>query len=148
MVTSLLVFLLVSISSLFMTFLLSGSRLNTRNLVKAEGRHALNQMEFMLRNALEITTNSSNQVCQTGMNRIALRSSDGRITEFRVQNGKIASNSASLTSETVQISSGPTFDCEEGVTGQGYVRISFELTKSVPDAVVTERFSSIVGLRN
>lgn len=147
-VTSLLVFLLISISALFMTFLLSGTKLNTRNLVKAEGRHALNQMEFMLRNALELTTNTGGQVCQPGMDRISLLSSDGFETEFRAQGGKIASNSANLTSETVQLVNGPTFDCETGATGEGYVRISFELSKTVPDAVVTERFSTIVSLRN
>lgn len=147
-VTSLLVFLLISISALFMTFMLSASRLNTRNTVKAEGRHALNQMEFMLRNALEISTNGNGQVCSTGMNRIALLSSDGFITEFSALDGKIASNSAKLTSESVQIVSGPTFDCEYGATGDGYVRITFELRKTIPDSVISERFSSIVSLRN
>jgi len=116
-VTSLLVFLLVSISSLFMTFILGSTKVNTRNLVKSEGRHALNQMEFIIRNSVELAANGAGQTCQIGMNRLALISKDGRQTEFRLLNGRIASdsaNTANLTSESVTISNGPTFEPTHG----------------------------------
>ena len=157
-VTSLMVILSLTVSSMFMTFLITNARTNTRNTLKVEGSYALSQMEFMLRNSYQLVDNQFTQVCQSSMDSIALESLDGGVTEFMLEddNGidKIASNSGVyLTSDTV-MAENLVFSCTEAYSGVRSVQIDFDLTKVVPSVTNTtneessQHFTSVVSLRN
>ncbi len=166
-VVSLTVMIMLTASALFMTFLISGSKATNIQLIKTEGEHALNQMAFMLRNSISLLPNSSDQTCESNMSEITFQSIDGRTTTFGSVNDtsdgnatKLASTSATtstsifLTSSSVQIVEGPTFDCAATADGSGpYVTISFKLRKGTPNLdrehdIVEETFTTGVSLRN
>jgi prepilin-type N-terminal cleavage/methylation domain-containing protein len=148
--TALTVILMLTVTALFMTFLLSNSRTNTQKAIKEEGIHAMSQMEFILRNARYIDVEST--PCITGMSTIDVISADGGLTTFRtITDGgvpKIASNSAFLTSGSVNVSNPPLrFNCS-GSLGNRRVKITFGLSKTSPDGNVNEVFESTVNIRN
>jgi len=157
-VTALMVILTLTVSAMFMTFMVTNARTNTKNTLKVEGSYALSQIEFMLRNSYKLVENSDTQVCQGNMDRIALESIDGGQTEFFLDTSvtppKIASNSGTyLTSDTVQVAN-LQFDCSERYSGERSVTIDFDLSKVVPSISNTtseessQHFSSVVSLRN
>lgn len=153
--TSLTVMLMLTITTLFMTFLIGNSKTNIRKKVKEEGLTALSQMEFIIKNAHYVEG-----TCSSGTS-IDITSLDGGTTTYRQQtvNGidKIASTSAStppvtkyLTSDSVNISD-LNFACT-GETGNRQITISFKLTKNAPtlgeESIIEEDFKSIVNMRN
>jgi prepilin-type N-terminal cleavage/methylation domain-containing protein len=166
-VTSLTVMIMLTASALFMTFLISGAKTANLQLIKQEGDHAMNQMAFLLRNAIALHPNAAvpPQTCASNMTQIVLESLDGGITTLGSANDttdndatKLASSSATqsqfLTSSAVQIVEGPTFDCTDVADGTGsYVTISFKLRKGTPNLdqardIVEETFTTGVSLRN
>jgi type IV pilus assembly protein PilW len=156
--------LLMTITALFMTFLVSGAKSNIKRTLIREGQYALSQMEFMLRNADTLKLNSAFKTCDPTMDRIAFYSRDGWSTEFlqATDNGvvKIASVGAQpppsfqpslpaqyLTSDSVSITNGPSFACNQ--TGSTvFVDISFTLTKTSTNGSASEDFKSRVQMRN
>lgn len=146
--TSLTVLLMLTITTMFMTFLIGNSKTNIRQTVKEEGLHALSQMEFIIRNARNY--DASFQACTTNRSTIRVVGLDGGLTIYSNTGGKIASNSARLTSDAVTLS-GLNFDCS-GDTGNRQVKITFTLTKAAPtlgaDSDIVESFESIVNMRN
>lgn len=158
-VTAITLIIMLTASVLFMTFLISNSKINSAQLVKQEGQHALQQMEFLLRNAIELLPNTADQECQVGMSEIKFRSIDGGITTLAKEddNGKdkIASNSGIyLTSQAVDITEGPTFDCTQDTDeSHPYIDITFTLRKGTPGVdqnrdIVEEKFSTSTTLRS
>lgn len=137
-VASLSVILMLATSTLFLSFLMGRTKVTALRQVKSEGQYAINQMEFLIRNALEVVpTAEYPEGCEPNMSSIAIRSIDGEITTFfaeedsRDNHVKIASNSGVyLTSNTVSVVGGPRFNCEEPAdrTAQ-HVTIWFELRK-------------------
>lgn len=157
-VTALMVILSLTVSAMFMTFLITNARTNTKNTLKVEGSYALSQMEFLLRNSYQLVQNSDSQVCQSSMDRIRLESIDGGQTEFYLETSedppRIASNSGVyLTSDAVMVEN-LQFSCTESYSGVRSVTIDFDLTKIVPSVTNNtneesrEHFSSVVSLRN
>ncbi len=157
-VTSLMVILSLTVSAMFMTFLVTNARTNTKNTLKIEGSYALSQMEFLLRNSYQVVENSDTQICQASMDKIKLESLDGGQTEFFLElNGtstKIASNSGMyITSDEVEAEN-LQFSCTESVSGGRSVKIDFDLNKVIPSVnntsaeESTQHFSTIVSLRN
>ncbi len=146
--TSLTVLLMLTITSMFMTFLVSNSKTNIRKDIKEEGLHAMSQIEFILKNAYYI--DETTYTCSTGMTQIEVISLDGGITNFSNQGGKIASNSATLTSSAVTLTN-LNFDCS-GPAGNRQVKVSFNLQKNAPtlsdDSSLTETFESTINIRN
>ena len=146
--TSLTVLIMLTITSMFMTFLVSNSKTNIKKIVKEEGLYAMSQMEFILKNAyyLDETTHT----CSADMDTIEVISLDGGVTTFTNQGGKIASNSAALTSDEVALS-GLSFDCSGAVSNRS-IKISFQLQKNAPtlsqDTSVLQTFESTVNIRN
>lgn len=157
-VTSLMVILSLTVSSMFMTFLITNARTNTKNTLKVEGSNALSQMEFMLRNSYQLTTNSSTQVCQSSMSSIALESLDGGVTEFMLEddNGvtKIASNSGVFLTSDAVMAQNLVFNCDTYGSDVRSVKIDFDLSKVVPSVSnttneeSTQHFTTVVSLRN
>ena len=164
-VVTLTVMLMLSASALFMTFLISGGKANTIQLVKNEGDHALNQMEFLLRNAIELQPNPASvpnpgQTCLTTMNAISFKSLDGGVTTLYAQTDtdnklKIASNSGIfLTSGNVTLTGQPTFSCATSSDDRiKYVTITFTLRKGTPGVdqardIVEQTFRTGVSIRS
>lgn len=161
-VVSLSVLLMLTASSLFMTFLIGNTKTTTTQLVKAEGEYALNQMEFLLRNAIELMPNSNDEICEPNMDEITLKSFDNGITTLMRETDpsdsnlvKIASNSGVyLTSGAVELTSGPVFNCSETPDGLSqYVTITFQLRKGTPGIdqprdIVVQDFLTSVNLRS
>ncbi len=164
-VTALMVVLSLTVSAMFMTFMVTNARTNTKNTLKIEGSYALAQMEFMLRNSYQLVENSSAQVCQSdadsvAMDSIAVESIDGGITEFSIETdgtvNKIASNSGNfLTSDAVTVvTDSLKFNCTESYNGVRSVKIDFDLSKVVPSVTnttneeSTQHFTTVVSLRN
>ncbi|HEX7017377.1 MAG TPA: type II secretion system protein [Patescibacteria group bacterium] len=158
-VTTLSIMLMLTAAALFTTFLISNNRTDSSQLVKSNGEYALGQMEFLLRNAIELLPNSQAETCTAGMTEITFRSvDDGTTTLFQEedQNGiaRIASNSGQfITSESVELVSGLTFDCVESPDKvQQYITISFTLQKAATsfgndEVDVQQTFTTGVNIR-
>lgn len=151
-VTGLSVMLLLTISSMFMTFLVSNSTTNMRKIINAEGNHALNQISFIIRNATSI-----NSPC-TGAttNSFSVDSIDGGTTVFQAtdDNGisRIASNSSLLTSSDVTLGGDAkagdqiAFSCTQ-TGGTRYVVVSFGLQHPEVETI-SDNFSAQILVRN
>ena len=153
-VVSLSIMLMLTASSLFLTFLVGNTRTTGSQLVKNEGRYAIQQLEFLLRNATELLPNSDDETCQAGMAELRFKSFDSGITTIFAENNKIASNSGVyLTSESVELTNGPVFDCamSDDKVSQ-FITVSFTLRKGTNDQantrdVAEETFRSSINIR-
>ena len=155
--TSLTVLLMLTITTLFMTFLVGNSKTNIRKSVKEEGLHALNQMEFNIKNARYVEGS-----CTENMTALSVVGIDGGVTVYStvqdvVENqqneqlvSKIASNNSRLTSEAVTLTA-LDFDCS-GDPGNRLVKVSFILEKNAPtlneDSTISEPFQATINMRN
>ncbi len=161
MVVTLSVVITVAATGLFFTTLIGNTRKELISQVKDQGDYAINQLEFLLRNAVSLAPDPlfpAASTCVGGMNRITFKSVDEGITTLFNDNGKIASQSAAsgqtiyLTTDDVTLT-GPTFNCSQASENFGtYVTISFSLQKDSPDynrpTPVQESFTTSVSLRN
>jgi prepilin-type N-terminal cleavage/methylation domain-containing protein len=158
--TSIAVMLLLSASAIFMTFLIGSAKNNLALRVKSEGSSALNQINFLLRNSLELET------CESNMTEITLTSVDnlqttlGTGTDPNDSRLKIASSGANgtfyLTSGQNNLTDSPPiiFNCVSNGNNR-FVDIIFSLhqggnsgaTQSDNENVV-QTFSTSVNLRN
>lgn len=158
-VVALTVIMLLTASALFMTFLISGAKVNSSQLVKYEGNYALTQIEFLLRNAIELVPNSLGNECEADMNEIKIRSIDGGETTIVVEDDggvdKIASNSGIyLTSAAVEIVDDITFDCSQNNDqSHPHINVYFTLRKGTPGIdqardIVEETFTASTTIRS
>jgi prepilin-type N-terminal cleavage/methylation domain-containing protein len=160
-VISVLVMMMLAASALFLSAVVGNTKTARVQSVKNEGKYALAQMEFLLRNAVQLLPNSAGQTCEAGMTEVFLRSFDNKTTRLYKQTDstdskdKIASNSGIyLTSGGVDITEGPTFDCaasDDGLTQ--YLTISFTLRKGsvsldATKDIVEETFQTGVNVRS
>lgn len=151
--TALTVMLMLTITTMFMTFLVGNSKTNIRKKVKEEGLYAISRIEFALKNAHYFDEGFA--ACTTGMNSIRVANLDETTTTFNEVTAdgvtKIASDTEILTSATVDSNSTLNFDCS-GTTGNRQVKVSFTLEKTVPtlgaDETISESFETIVNIRN
>lgn len=159
-VVSLSVMLMLAASALFFMFLIGNTKAGTEQRVKSEGEYALEQISFLLRNALELKDNSLGQKCELDMTEITFISLDGGQTTLLMETdpaddkNKIASNSGKyLTSGAVDLISGPEFDCVESTDGVSqHITTTFILRKGTPGIdeprdIVQETFTAGVNVR-
>lgn len=154
--TSLTVLLMLTITTMFMTFLLGNSKTNVRKAIKEEGLHAISRMEFIIKNAHYFDEEASN--CSPNQSTITIVGLDGGSTTYStVSDGgvnKIASTSATatthLTSSAVTLTN-LRFDCF-GEVGNRRIRIRFALDKDAPtlgtDSNISESFEATINMRN
>jgi type II secretory pathway pseudopilin PulG len=160
-IVTLSVMLMLAASSLFLTFLLGSTKVSRAQIVKNEGEHAMSQMEFLLRNAVQLIDNGDGQICEIGMDAITFESLDSGVTTLSLEEDpvdnieKIASNSGIyLTSGDIILSNGPIFDCSESDDKLAqYIGIRFTLRKGTPTLdeerdIVEQEFISGVGIRS
>ncbi len=165
-VTSLTVMLMLTATSVFLTFFISEAQTEVIGDITDEGDYAISQMEFLLRNAVELVPNVAGNVCHAGMTQLRLKSFDNEITTLGRRtdsNGDafIASNSARLTSDNVTLSDpadiplngNPVFRCRQSedktVTS---VETIFYLEKPAANfqdgsQINRERFNTTVTIR-
>lgn len=140
-------------SNLFFSILRGSTKTKILQLVKQNGDYTITVMSRMIRNAREISGN-----CQLGMTNLAIQNPDGHETEFScleigTTNGRIASNSARITSSDVKVDS-CSFTCVNGEVGVSPAAVTINFTLS--QAGVTTRleeqasvnFQTTISLRN
>jgi prepilin-type N-terminal cleavage/methylation domain-containing protein len=153
LVVSLAAMIMLTISSMLMTFLIGNAKTSTAQLVKREGDYTMGQIEFLLRNATALDE------CTTSDTSVTITSRDGGTTVLTQLTDtdnlkRVGSNSAYLTSQDITLVSGPTFNCTQSPDGAGtYVGVTFQLRKGSPSVdkardIVEQTFSSGVTIRN
>jgi type II secretory pathway pseudopilin PulG len=161
-VITLTIILTIAGMGLFFSSLYGNSKKAVLTVVKDEGDYALSQIEFLLRNSIQLVqdpADASAPICAPGMSKISFRSFDNNITTLTSSGGKIASKSASaaqpvfLTTDSVLLSTPPRFDCSQVAQNSGgYVKISFSLQKQGDSlgnpSPLLEDFVTSVQLRN
>lgn len=157
-VAALSIIIVLGASSLFFSSIITNTRKEILTTIKQEGDYALGQMEFLLRNAVNLEPNASGQTCTTGMSSIAFRSRDDGVTTLKVVGNQIASSSATktvyLTSPTAVTlnTATPIFNCQQTGGVGGYVTIRFSLSTQNTDYstpnTAAETFTTSVNLRS
>jgi len=154
-------------STIFFTTLRSAGKTKVLTTVKQNGDYTLSVMERLIRGSQEVVTNTDNKICESGMNYLKFKRADGSTIEFGcleegAANGRIASNSARLTSSKVKVDS-CSFDCScpavfPNCTAEGAkfypktVTIKFTLSQVGaavrPEEEATINFQTTVSTRN
>lgn len=166
-VVGILAIIAVIASNIFFTTLRSSGKTKVLTKVKENGDYALSVMERLVRDSQEVVTNTDNKICESGMNYIKLKRQDGSMMEFGcleegTANGRIASNSARLTSSEVKVDT-CVFDCScpaayPNCTSEGTkfypktVTIKFTLSQAAatvrPEEEASVNFQTTVSTRN
>lgn len=159
-VTTIVVLLLLSVSTVFMTFLISGARNNIMREIKAEGAEIIDKLEFTFRGASNLT--GPGLVCNA--NGLPIKTlADGETIlidvngtpiplEF-VDNGvsdrHIELNNQVLNS-TFVLSAPPQINCyRDATTQRTTVRITFTLSRDYEDVTTLQQtFTALIQLRN
>ncbi len=158
--TTLLVFLLMTAVTMFMTFLVSNAKTNVRHIIKGEGTAAISRMERLIRNAESLTIGS----CSAGGSpntSVRLKNFNDPVEyTISLSSGSIAYETPTATNESgleLLTSSATevtilTFKCY-GVTDENRrIEISFTLSSDADtinnSTPITENFRSTVQIRN
>jgi prepilin-type N-terminal cleavage/methylation domain-containing protein len=156
--TSLLVLLLMTATTLFMTFLVSNAKTNVRHTIKGEGNFALNRMEYLIRNAESL----SGVTCSSGgtTNSTATIQSFGSADMFvlrqpaaQIEYAKTDLSSTEFLTSTSTTTSSLRFTCYGAAkNGNRRIEITFTLAQDVNSVQTTtpisENFRSVVQIRN
>lgn len=141
--------LMLTVSSMFMTFMLSNARTNARRQLQAEGTAAINRIEFLIRNAdaKGVTCSSGKIEINRNSEVITITKTSNKLTE------KVGASAAvPLTTESVIVSSGPTFSCTtDAKSSSQYVVVTFSLSMdtSLNTAIsLAQEFQTRVQVRN
>lgn len=140
-------------STLFITVLKNANKTKVDQAVKQEGDYALLVMSRMIRNAREVVKDAP-YACEGSSSQIAIKNSDEGITVFSCQDDYLASNSARLTSDQVQVPACVSvFTCLSGTEFEpDQVTISFSLSDTLGSDRKEEQasldFATNVTVRN
>lgn len=164
-VAALTVLIMLTVTSMFMTFLITSQKASIEQRVKSEGESALSQMEFILRNSHKLVPNldgatTCNNDVDNPMTNIAVEGFDGYVTTLQTyppEEPKIASHSSAvndyyyLTSDETTLSN-LKFTCLTGAENSYYIGITFDLkigTGATADRqTALQSFQTGVTLRN
>ncbi len=163
----LLSILMTGATSLFLMNTRASIRTSIRQDIKEEGLFLMNQMEFILKNAAEVTTTQCNnasssiqikniqdQIVTITSNALASGPPTGTISidDPTYGNQRISSDSIDVQEHSTGT---PLFECITNSTGEKFVEIKFRLTRSseaaesdISETPVSEDFSRLVQLRN
>lgn len=144
--------ILLTASSILMTFFVSNSRTTLRRQIKAEGSRALSRIEFIARGAESCT--------QEGTDTITFTNVDGTGYKFYKNNDNLTmqklnadgSNSGSpenlLTNFVIAKAANFWLRCQTvALTTKQYADVRFDVT-SAETSTVSETFTSLTALRN
>lgn len=142
--TAITAIILLTASTVLMTFFLSNTRTNVRRQVKSEGTRALARIEHVARGA---------KSCSNSGSSLILTNLDDSTTSFYVD------STTNLIMQTPPLESlltdfvvtgSPTLLCQaDPTTGKQYVEINFNVTNNLSaTSAITETFTTFVVLRN
>lgn len=164
-VASLTVLIMLTVTSMFTTFLVASQKANLNQRLRAEGESALSKIEFTLLNSRRLVPNlDGSTTClndpDVPMTDIAVEGLDGYVTTLQTypeEEPKIASHSTAisdyyyLTSDETTLSN-LEFICLNGAEGSYYVGVSFDLTAGTGTTAnketSVESFQGGITLRN
>lgn len=138
--------LLLTASSLFMTFMIGNANTNARRQMSAEGTQMLGTLEYHIRNAKSAHCDNSST------KKLTLTKLDGSKAQACFDNPSLKFSSTTdncdseLNSEFVVVDSNQ-FTCTSSPNGKTTVKIEFSLGTS-EDSNITETFSRVIQLRN
>jgi type II secretory pathway pseudopilin PulG len=139
-VAGLSVMVMMTVTTMFLTFIVTSRKSNIKQKVHNEGEAALSKIEFILRNSQKLVAGLDgaticNNDSQTPMTNIAVQGLDGYVTTLQtypLSGGQLASYSTAiddyyyLTSEEVELSN-LRFVCLTGEENSYYVNVAFDL---------------------
>lgn len=137
----------VTAVGLFYQTLRGGSRAAYLKELDQNAALVINVLEGHIRNAREVSAVGASS-CPGTASTLSIIGLDGRVTQFSLTNGKVASNGGEISSSTITISN-LSFTClrNEGIPDQ--VTISFLAQYIINSTVVDQKtYTSTVGLRN
>lgn len=163
-VSTLVVLLMMTVTSLFMTFLVGNAQTNIRRQIKSEGNAMIDQLEYVFRNAKTIITSSgasidSGTICSnvagsdlniTDSNYLDISDLDGNTLRmnYNSTSKKITINSLDLNT-TYVIVNAPTIRCYGStISSKKSMEVIFTLQKEVDSTTFAEQFKTITQIRN
>lgn len=152
--------LLLTASSLFMTFMIGNAKTNARRQMSAEGTQMLGTLEYHIRNAQSAGVGASSPLdtCDgvprpyltlnnlKNVKKSACFSGNG-LYFFSDSHACSADASKKLNSDTVVLTGTQSFTCSKATNGKQTIKIDFTLGPN-EDTSITAPFSTIVQLRN
>lgn len=156
-VSTLSVLLLVTTTTMLITIIQGNTRTTIRKALDDEGDEALSQIEFFLKNSIEVIENTADQTCAENMDRIKILTLDQEPVEFRRSGNQLIIDKngsiSPLTSDNLNVQNEPAFDCFENQSGEKYAEISFTLERAVTggfqdDESISQEFSALIEFRN
>ncbi len=132
---------MITVSTIFMTFLLSNARTNARRVIQSDGNTALSQIEFEIRNAKAIGS------CPGGS--LTLTNNAGKVITFNTNaEGKIILTPEGATDQVLTantVASTLSFNC----VNSPQIKVSFRLNITDNfDNSLTQEFQTTVQVRN
>lgn len=164
-VAGLSVMLMMTVTTMFLTFIATSKKSSIKQKVHNEGESAITKIEFILRNSQKLVAGlDGSTICnndsQTPMSNLAVQGLDGYVTTLQtypIEDGQIASYSTAindyyyLTSEEVTLSN-LRFVCLTGEEDSYYVNVAFDLKigsgSSNDKETAIESFQTGITLRN
>ena len=132
---------MITVSTIFMTFLLSNARTNARRVIQSDGNTAMTQIEFEIRNAKSVTCSGGTTLHVTNGNNETL------IIEKNSSTSKLLIGTRVITSQTIVASTGgPTFTCNP-TNSQVKVKFGLNINDDFSHEL-TQNFESTVQVRN
>jgi prepilin-type N-terminal cleavage/methylation domain-containing protein len=155
--TTLLVLMLMTATTMFMTFLVSNAKTNVRHTIKGEGAAALSRMEFLIRNAESVTANcapgGTSNVSITIKNFGDSKTYTLSIVSDKIRYAATDGTSTELLNSTTTNAIAPAFfNCYGNTNSNRRIEISFAL-EATADTLnsgtsISESFRSTVQIRN
>lgn len=133
---------------LFYQALRGGGKAQALKELDQNAQLVINLMEFHIRNARDIVDVSGADCPATG-DSLSITGFDGLVTTYDLTaEGKIASNGAEISSQSVEVTN-LVFECTRQTGTPDQVMITFTVGYKVGTEVIDERdYTSVVGLRN
>lgn len=146
-VSGLSIMLMLAMSSLFMTFMVGNATTNMRKTVYFDGSYAINQMSFLIRNAISIDCTSS-RVTLTSIDMLETIFEKDAVSRVASKSAVHLNGSLNLTGDEVEVTS-LNFTCPTP-SGIKYIGIDLQLKhkSSSGTSAVIEDFKTQVLVRN
>lgn len=139
--------ILLSATTILMTFFLSNTRSTVRRQIKAEGNRALSRMEFVIREG---------ESCSSNADELIIVDLQGNTTTFSKSEvaGNITMTPPTPSEKLISAFSLPATSAQTELScitenNKQYVQVDFTVTNNAGSTTaITERFSSFTVLRN
>lgn len=156
-VSTLSALLLFTTTTMLITIIQGNTRTTIRKALDDQGDEAMAQIEFVLKNSVEIIENSDEEICEENMEMIRVLTLEDDNIEFRRNSNQLImeknGSTTPLTSDAIDIQGNPDFDCFENTNGEKYAEVSFTLEKEITGGFqetedLEQEFSSLIEFRN